>query len=75
MERITKAHLEIRVSFLNKLCRDWTIDKEYEIGYRNGYCYLDHKSPTHAHCIIRSIAVGTKREVNEAMSTTIDVLS
>ena len=74
MERITKEHLELRVEFMNELCTKHGIAKQYEIGYRNGYCYLDEKSNTHKYCIIRSIAVGTKKEVNDAMSTAIDVL-
>lgn len=71
MERITQAHLEMRVEYLNELLKG---RKVYEIGYRNGYCMLDQSSLTHAHCIVTTITAGTKREVNESLSAMINVI-
>ena len=71
MNRINKEHLERRVGYLNELLDG---RKVYEIGYRNGNCMLDQSSLTHAHCIIKTITAGTKREVNESLSAMIEVL-
>lgn len=69
MERVTKELLKFRVEDVNRLCKVWNIPKEFEIGYRNGYTYLDLKSPNHVGCIIGTSQCGTKKEIyNNLMS-------
>ena len=72
--RVTKEIIQNQCNELNKLCKLNGIDKSYEIGYRYEHCYLDEKSNTHEHCIVRSIMVGTKREVSECITAICYVL-
>jgi len=72
--RMTKDILENQIDNLRYLLKLNQIDKSYEVGYRYGYTYLDEQSHTNQGCIIRSIAVGTKKEVSEVICAICDVL-
>lgn len=61
--RVTKQDLEHNVKLLNDRLKDRGIDKEYEIGYRNGYTYLDQKSKNAPGCIVGNSYCGTKKEI------------
>lgn len=72
--KVTKDMLEKQVELMNKLLKYNHIEKEYELGYRNGCTMLDERSQTNPDCIVRSIAHGTKTEVSHCVQSICSVL-
>ena len=76
MRRTTKEDLEACVSNLNTLLEFREIDKVFEVGYRNGYVYLDRIDPND-----RSLQLGvdlvcnTKKEMFTHVSLMCKVLN
>jgi len=74
MQKITKEDLENRVEILNTRCRANNINKIYEIGYRNGFTYLDQQSNTVKDCIEGGSSAGSKRQIYDRINVVINVL-
>ena len=64
MRGTTKEDLEARVNSLNTLLEFRKINKVFEIGYRNGFVYLDRIDPKDKFLCIGVTFVGnTKKEM------------
>ncbi len=73
MNKTTKAQLESMVIILNENLVTRKINKVYEIGYRNGYTYLDQKAEQ-PHCITGNSLCGSKKEIGDYITAILKVL-